>query len=325
MQQGTTLGIDVAKNVFQLHGVNDRGKVVLHKRLSRHKVLSFIAKLPACLIGMEASGGTHYWARAFTKLGHEVKRMAPQFVKPYVQGNKNDYNDAAAICEAVRRPRMRFVPIKSVAHQDMQALHRIRERHIKMRTALVNQIRGLLSEYGIVMPKGVSQVRHKLPFILEDADNGLSWAAREWLPSLQAELGRLDEQIQSTTGKIEQVFASDEACQRLAQLRGIGPLTATALVAAVGDGRGFKNGRQLAAWLGLVPRQNSTGGKPTLLGISKRGNSYLRKLLVHGARSVLHNLRGKTDAWSCWLKGVEERRGKNRACVAHANKVARVA
>ena len=325
MQQVTTLGIDVAKNVFQLHGVNDRGQTVLQKRLSRNKVLAFITKLPACLIGMEASGGAHYWAREFTKLGHEVKLMAPQFVKPYVQGNKNDDNDAAAICEAVSRPRMRFVPIKSVVQQDMQALHRIRERQLKVRTALVNQIRGLLSEYGIVMPKGVAQVRYKLPFILEDADNGLTWVAREWLQSLQAELRLIDEQVQATTHKIEQVFASDEACQRLAQLRGIGPLTATALVAAVGDARGFKNGRQLAAWLGLVPKQHSTGGKPTLLGISKRGNSYLRKLLIHGARSVVRHLKGKTDAWSRWLKGVEARRGTNRACVAHANKVARVA
>lgn len=172
MHQVTTLGIDVAKNVLQLHGVNDCGRPILQKRLARNKVLAFIAKLPACLIGMEASGGTHYWAREFTKLGHEVRLMAPQFVKPYVQGNKHDDNDAAAICEAVRRPRMRFVPIKSVVQQDMQALHRIRERRMKMRTALVHQIRGLLSEDGIVMPKGVSQVRHTLPWILEDADNG---------------------------------------------------------------------------------------------------------------------------------------------------------
>ena len=325
MQQVTTLGIDIAKNVFQLHGVNARGKTILQKRLSRNKLMAFIANLPACRIGMEASGGAHYWARECTKLGHEVKLMAPQYVKPYVQGNKNDDHDAAAICEAVSRPRMRFVPIKSVAHQDMQALHRIRERQIKMRTALVNQIRGLLSEYGIVMPKGVAQVRHQLPFVLEDADNGLTWVAREWLQSLQAELRLIDEQIAATTHKIAQVFVSDEACQRLAQLRGIGPLTATALVAAVGDARGFKHGRQLAAWLGLVPRQHSTGGKPTLLGISKRGNSYVRKLLIHGARSVLRHLKGKTDAWSCWLQGVAERRGTNRACVAHANKVARVA
>jgi transposase len=325
MQQGTTLGIDSAKNVLQLHGVNGRGKIVLQKRLSRNKVLAFIAKLPACLIGMEASGGSHYWAREFTNLGPEVKLMAPQFVKPYIQGNKNDSHEAAAICEAVSRPRRRFVPIKSVAQQDMQALHRLRERPIKMRTALVNQIRGLWSEYGIVMPKGVPQVRHKVPFLLEDADNGLTGEAREWLQSLQAELPFVDEQIEATTERMKQMFAADEACQRLAALRGIGPLTATALVAAVGDARGFKNGRQLAAWLGLVPKQNSTGGKPTLLGISKRGNSSLRKLLIHGARAVVRHLQDKTDAWSCWLKGVEERRGKNRACVAHANKVARVA
>ena len=234
MPQVTTLGIDSAKNVFQLHGVNGRGKIVRQKRLSRPKVLAFIATLPACLIGMEASGGSHYWARECTNLGHEVKRMAPQFVKPYMQGNKNDSNDAAAICEAVSRPRMRFVPITAVAQQDMQALHRMRERQIKRRTALVNHIRGLLSEYGIVMPKGVPQVRHKVPCILADADNGLPWAAREWLQSLQAELHLVDEQIAATTERIKQMFAADEAWQRLAALRGLGPLTATALVAAGG-------------------------------------------------------------------------------------------
>jgi transposase len=220
---------------------------------------------------------------------------------------------------------MRFVPIKSVDQQDMQALHRIRERQIKARTALVNQIRGLLAEYGVVMPKGVAQGRQKLPFILEDAENGLTMLAREWLQALAAELPALDQRIQETNTRIQRVFENHEACQRLAQLEGVGPLTATALVAAVGEATTFKNGREFAAWLGLVPRQHSTGGKPLLLGISKRGDRYLRKLLIHGARSVVRTVEGKQDGRSRWLQGLIVRRGKNRAGVAQANKTARVA
>jgi transposase len=321
----TTLGIDLAKNLVQVHGVDQRGHVVLTKRLPRAKVLPFLAQLPPCLIGLEASGGAHYWARELTKLGHMVKLMSPQFVRPYVQRQKNDANDAAGICEAVSRPQMRFVPIKSVEQQDMQALHRIRERQIKARTALVNQIRGLLAEYGIVIPQGVAKVRQALPALLADAENGLSWSAREWLWALAAELRALDQSIVETEHKIQRGFEHSDACQRLAQMEGIGPLTATALVAAVGDATTFKNGRQLAAWLGLVPRQHSSGGKPTLLGISKGGQSYLRKLLIHGARAVIRTVERKTDARSRWLQGVKARRGTNRACVAHANKTARIA
>ena len=323
--QITTLGLDVAKHVFQLHGVDQRGHVVLTTRLSRAKVLPFLAQLPPCLIGMEASGGAHYWARELTKLGHTVKLMSPQFVRPYVQRQKNDANDAAGICEAVSRPQIRFVSIKSVEQQDLQALHRIRERQIKARTALVNQIRGLLAEYGIVIPQGVAKVRHILPTMLEDAENGLTWDARAWLQALATELRALEQWIEETEHKIQQAFEHSEACQRLAQMEGIGPLTATALVAAVGDATTFKNGRQLAAWLGLVPRQHSSGGKPTLLGISKGGQTYLRTLLIHGARAVIQRMKGKTDARSRWLQGIQARRGTNRACVAHANKTARIA
>jgi transposase len=325
MAQVTTLGIDIAKNVVFVHGVDAHGHVVVTKRLARPKVLPFVAQLPPCLIGMEASGGAHYWAREFTKLGHTVKLMPPQFVKPYVQSQKNDPNDAAGICEAVERPRMRSVPVKSVPQQDMQALHRIRERQIKARTALLNQIRGLLAEYGIVIPQRASQVRHKVPYILEDAENGLTATAREWLQTLAEELQALDQRITATDQHIERLFAADEACQRLAQLAGIGPLTATALVAAVGDATDFKNGRQFAAWLGLVPRQHSTGGKTTLLGMTKRGNRYLRTLLIHGARAVLRVVDRKTDPRSRWLQGVKARRGKHCASVAQANKTARIA
>jgi transposase len=323
--QMTTLGIDIAKQVFQLHGVDQRGHVVLTKRLSRAKVLPFMAQLPPCLIGMEASGGAHYWAREFIKLGHTVKLMSPQFVRPYVQRQKNDANDAAGICEAVSRPHMRCVPIKSVEQQDIQALHRIRERQIRARTALVNQIRGLLAEYGMVIPQGVAKVRQALPAMLADAENGLTWEARAWLEALATEWRALDQCLEETERKIRQVFERSEACQRLAQMEGIGPLTATALVAAVGDATTFKNGRQLAAWLGLVPRQHSSGGKPTLLGISKGGQTYLRTLLIHGARAVIQRVERKTDARSQWLQNLKARRGTNRACVAYANKIARIA
>jgi transposase len=325
MAQVTTLGIAMAKNVVCVHGVETHGHVVVTKRLARQKVLPFVGQLPPCFIGMEASGGAHYWARELTKLGHTVKRMPPQFVKPYVQSQKNDPNDAAGSCEAVGRPRMRGVPMKSVPQQDMQALHRIRERHIKARTAWRNQIRGLWAEYGIVIPQRASQVRHKVPYILADAENGLTATAREWLQALAEELQALDQRITATDQQIERLFAADEACQRLAHLAGIGPLTATALVAAVGDATDFKHGRQCAAWLGLVPRQHATGGKTTLLGMTKRGNRSLRTLLIHGARAVLRVVARKTDPRSRWRQGVKARRGKPCASVAQANKTARVA
>ena len=325
MAQVTTLGVDLAKNGVCIHGVDAQGQVLVQKRLARQKVLPFIARLPPCLIGMETSGGAHYWAREFTQLGHIVKLMSPQFVKPYVQSQKTDPNDAAGSCEAVARPRMRRVPVKSVAQQDVQARHRIRERQIKARTALINQIRGLLAEYGMMIPQRASQVRHKLPFVLEDAGNGLTGTAREWLQALAEELQACDQRLAATDSRLEQVFEAAEACQRLAQLGGIGPLTATALVAAGGDAAVFKNGRQVAAWLGLVPRQHSTGGKTTLFGITKGGNRSLRMLLIPGARAVLRGVDRKTDAWSRWLQGVKVRRGTHDASVAQAPKTARVA
>jgi transposase len=243
--QMTTLGIELAKHVLQLHGVDKHGNVVLTKRLSRAKVLPFIAQLPPCLIGIEALGGAHYWARELTKLGHTVKRVSPQFVRPYVQRQKNDANDAAGMCEAVSRPHMRFVPIKSVEQQDMQALHRIRERQIKARTALVNQIRGLLAEYGMVIPQGVAQVRQALPTLLADAENGLTWEARQWLEVLAAEWRALDHWLEETERKIRRVFEQHEACQRLAHMEGIGLLTAAEPIPLVG--RGCGNGWRKAA------------------------------------------------------------------------------
>lgn len=320
----STLGIDLAKAVFQLHGVNAQGQVTLTRRLSRKKLLPFLANLPPCLIGMEACGGAHYWAREMHKLGHEVKLMAPQFVKPYVKGNKTDGNDAAAICEAVSRPRMRFVPINTLEQQDIQAMHRIREQLVKNRTALANQIRGLLHEYGLVMPSGISRLRAQLPLILEEAENGLSDVARELINELYERLRTLDEQVAQSDRRIQQVFRQDERCQRLGQVEGIGPLIATAFLAAVGDAHVFHNARQLSAWLGLVPKQHSSGGKSRLLGISKRGDRYLRALLIHGARTVVQHAAQKSDARSEWINRLCQRRGKNITAVAVANKNARI-
>ena len=318
------IGIDLAKQVFQLHGVDNHEKVVLRKQLSRTKMLVYFQSLAPCLIGMEACGSSHYWARELQKLGHTVKLMAPQFVKPYVKGNKNDTNDAEAICEAVSRPNMRFVSIKTVAQQDIQAVHRIRNGLVKQRTAKINQIRGLLAEYGVVENKGVNVLRNALLSILEDAENGLSADFRILLEELRQDLITFDERISSLTEKINAIAKADEDTQRLQQIPGVGPITATALVSAVGDGKQFKCGRDLAAWLGLTPKQHSSGGKERLLGISKRGDAYLRTLLIHGARSVLRVSAKKTDSLNCWLQNVCDRRNKNIAAVALANKNARI-
>jgi transposase len=321
----TTIGLDLAKNVFQVHGVDEHGKAVLRKTLKRNQVLTFFANLPACLIGMEACAGAHYWARELIQLGHTVKLIAPQFVKPYVKGNKNDANDAQAICEAVGRPTMRFVPVKSVEQQDLQALHRVRSNLVKERTAKVNQARGLLGEYGIVIGQGVAHVRRRLSEILEDAENGLTSQAREMFADLGEQIMKLDEQVRTYQAKIEQICQASAACRKLTQVNGIGPLTATALVAALADGSAFDQARQVPAWLGLTPKQDSSGGKAKLLGISKRGDSYLRTLLIHGGRAVVKAAQGKDDAQSRWINELVRRRNKNIAAVAVANKNARIA
>lgn len=250
--------------------------------------------------------------------------IAPQFVKPYVKSNKNDANDAEAICEAVSRPHMRFVPAKSVEQQDIQSLHRVRSRLVSLRTGLANQIRGLLSEYGIVLPRHISQLRRGLPLILEDGNNELTAFSRSLFASLYEELMSLDERIGAFDEQVERVYRISEPCQRVAAVEGIGPLTPTALVAAISDGKAFKNGRQFAAWLGLVPRQNSSGGKARLLGISKRGDTYLRTLLIHGARAVVSRAKRKTDRRSLWIADKQRRLGTSKACMALANKNARI-
>jgi transposase len=318
------IGIDLAKQVFQLHGVDHSEKVVLKKQLQRTKMLVYFQSLPPCLIGIEACGSSHYWARELQKLGHTVKLMAPQFVKPYVKGNKNDTNDAEAICEAVSRPNMRFVSIKTVAQQDIQALHRIRSELVKQRTAKGNQIRGLLAEYGVVVNKRIDVLRKALPSILEDAENGISADLRMLLEELRQDLIILDQRVLVLSEKINVIAKGNEDALRLQQIPGVGSMTATAIISAVGNGKQFKCGRDLAAWLGLTPKQHSSGGKDRLLGISKRGDAYLRTLLIHGARAVLRVSETKTDSLSCWLQKLCSRRNKNIAAVALANKNARI-
>lgn len=321
----TTIGLDIAKSIFHLCGVNKMGRLLKKKQLKRKQVLPYLARLEPCLVVMEACGGANYWAREIKALGHEVKLIAPQYVKPYVKGNKNDYNDAEGIAEAAQRANMRFVPIKSVEQQDIQNLHRQRERIKKARTALVNQVRGLLAEYGIVINKGIAAVRTGLPGILEDAENGLTMRSRELFADLLEELRLLDERLKHSEKQIEASNRENEVCQRLDEILGVGPITASAAYAAAGDGKDFVNGRHFSAWIGLVPGQHSTGGKPTLLGISKRGNAYLRTLFIHGARAVLRHSANKTDRFSLWAQALLERRGHNKACVAVANKMARMA
>ncbi len=314
------LGIDIAKRVFQLHGVDERGKTILKKKVGRDHLLSFVRNIPPCLIGMEACGGSNYWARKFKEMGHEVRLMSPQFVKPYVKTNKNDAADAEAICEAVSRPTMRFVSLKSIEQQDIQALHRYRQRLVQQRTALVNQIRGLLTEYGIIVPQGITYIRKQLPQILENRGNELTKLGLEIFSDLYQELCGSDQEIKSLDKRINLLCQQNEACQRLAKIDGIGSLTATALVSAIGDVHAFKSGRHLAAWLGLVPRQYSSGNKQMLLGISKRGDSYIRTLLIHGARAFISLAKRR----SLWLEKLIERRGKQRSYVALANKNARI-
>ena len=320
----TTVGIDLAKNVFQVHGVDERGKAVLKKQLMRHQVLVFFSNMPPCLIGMEACGGAHFWARRLQAQGHTVRLMAPQFVKPYVKSNKNDAADAEAICEAVGRPNMRFVPIKNIEQQAALSLHRARQGFIRERTVQANRIRGLLAEFGLIIPQGIHHIARRMPEILEDADNELSDAMRALLARLLEHLQELNRQAQELEAQIIAWHRRSELSRKLEAVPGIGPLTASALVATVGDAKNFKNGRQMAAWLGLVPKQESSGGKTVLLGISKRGDVYLRTLLIHGARSVLCAAQCRKATVDRWVQGLLERRNANVAAVAMANKTARI-
>jgi transposase len=324
----TRIGVDIAKQVFQLHGVDHNEKVVLRRQLRRAQFVEFLSKLSPCLIGMEACGGAHHWARELSKLGHTVRLIAAQRVKPYVKNNKNDARDAEAICEALGRPSMQFVPIKTVQQQDLQGLLRIRAELVRQRTAKVNQARGLLAEYGVVFAKGIEQARKALPLILDEQGphgQALSASFRMLLQGLWQDLQGLDERVDALDGQLHQLGRDDEAVKRLCEIPGVGPQTAVALVVTLGNGSAFPSGRDASASLGLTPRQNSTGGREHLLGITKRGDSYLRTLLIHGARSVLRFAGNKTDGRSRWLMSLAGRRHPNIAAVALANKNARIA
>jgi transposase len=319
------IGVDLAKQVFQLHGVDRLGNVTSRRQLRRAQMHAYFKDIPPCVVGMEACGSSHYWGRVLSAYGHTVKLMAPQFVKPYVKSGKNDANDAEAICEAVGRPSMRFVAIKTAEQQVLQAEHRIRSRLVRTRTALSNEIRGLLGEFGLVIAKGTSPLRRALPLIAEDPDNGLTEPFKVLLAELADELRQIDARIDQHDRRIQAAARADDRIQRLMAIEGIGPISASALVAAVGDAAQFRCGRDLAAWLGLVPRQHSSGGKTRLGHITKGGDTYLRTLLIHGARAALNASVNKTDSRSRWAQALATRRNRNIATVALANKNARIA
>lgn len=320
-----TLGIDLGKNTFHAVGLDAQGAPVARRKFTRTQLLRWIANTPPSLIGMEACSGAHHLGHRFEAMGHRVRLMPAQYVKPYLKTNKSDFLDAEAIAEAVTRPTMRFVPLKTVEQQELQAEHRLRSLWVRQRTATVNQTRALLLEQGLTIPKMIGNFRRQLPRILEDAENGLSPRLRVLVDHLMQQVRELDVRIDAATQELTAHAQTEPACQRLLTVPGIGPLTATAIVAAVGNGQGFKRGRHFAAWLGLVPRQYSTGGKPKLLGISKRGNRYVRMLLVHGARSVLRTAPKRQDALGRWLQRLSTHTHPNVVTVALANKTARVA
>ena len=312
-----TLGIDIAKKVFQLHGVDRRGRLVLQRRVMRDQLLPVLSRVEPCTIAVEACTGAFTWAR-------KVKVISPHYVKPFVRRQKTDGNDAEAIATAARQPHIPLVPKKSVEQQDIQALHRARQRMVNHRTAVVSQMRGLLLDRGIAMGKSITRARRLIPEILANPANELTAMARETIGELDDLLVDLDRRIASFDRKITHVFRDSEACQRIARLKGVGPKTATAIVAVIGDGSVFRNGRHLAAWVGLVPRQYSSGDRRVLMGISKRGKQHLRTLRVHGARAVGRTAVNRTDPLNLWVNELRERRGYNRATVAVANKTARI-
>jgi transposase len=319
------LGIDLGKNVCSVVGLDGSGRVVVRRRMKRETVLAFTGQLPTCKVAMEACCGAHHLGRQLVGQGHEFRLMSPEYVRPYVKSQKNDDRDAEAIAEAATRPTMRFVTLKNTAQSDMQSLHRARERLVAERTALINQLRALLIERGIVVPQGRRKLERRLIDILSEESATLGKRIRELLADMQAEWQTLDRRITAFETEFALHAKTDDAARRLATVPGIGIINATALVAAVGDGRAFARGRDMAAWLGLVPRQATTGGKPRLLGISKRGNRYLRKNLIHGARAVLPKLVESDTPLGRWAKGLVGRAHKNSATVALANKLARIA
>ncbi len=321
------VGIDLAKNVYQLHGVDRFGKTLWKRRLKRHQWFKVLLDNtePGCVMGMEACASAHHWGRELQSRGYTVKLIPAQFVKPYVKSNKNDAADAEAICEAMSRPNMRFVTVKTVAQQDMQATHRVREELKVRRTAKGNQIRGLVAEYGLVAPKQLSSLRAAIPCWLEDAENGLTHYFRSLLQGLWDDLLALDDRMCEMDQTIKRLAKDNEDCVRLEQLRGVGPMISTALIATMGDARQYRKSRQMAAAIGITPKQHSSGDRDRLLGISKRGDVYLRTLMIHGARSAVASAKHKDDPLSRWVTGIANRSHPNVAAVALANKNARMA
>jgi transposase len=324
MKYINTLAIDLAKNMFQIYGSNKKETRFFSERCNRKQLRQNLVNYPRSIIGIEACAGAHYWARSWQQLGHQVKMISPQYVKPFVKTNKNDRNDAQGIYEAMRRPTMRFVPVKTVAQQDMLNLHNIYQRLVKERTALCNQLRAMLLEHGIVIAQGRAHLHKELPKILEDASNELSSFGRELVCDLQQELKMLDDKIQRYEQQIKQI-AEDDRCRRLQTIPGIGPMSASLFVATLAQGYRFKRARDVSAFLGLVPRQNSSGDKTRLGNISKRGNNDLRCVLVHGARAVLAHAKNSQDPNARWAYALSQRRGYNKAAVGLASKNVRIA
>ncbi len=318
----SVIGLDIAKNIFHMYTFVENKPV--KKKLKRVELLAFFANYPVSLVGIEACGSAHHWARELIKLGHDVVLLNARYVKSFVVGNKNDFNDAAAIFDAVTRPNKRVVTIKNIEQQDVQLIHKVRQGLIAKRTALVNQIRGLLSERGIIIPKSINKVREQLPLILEDAENDLTVLSREVFAEQYEKLTALDEEIKTQDRRISRLCNSNALSRRFLAVPGVGPMTASIAASDIGDGKGYQSSRDYAASLGVVPKQHSSGDRQIYLGISKRGNRYIRTLLIHGARAVLKNCSNKEDKLSLWLQALIERRGFNRAAVALANKNARI-
>jgi transposase len=317
------IGIDLAKNVFQIHGADEAGHVMLRKTVSRPKFIDFFRGLPPAVIGMEACASAHFWGRRLAELGHDVRLIPPAYVKPFVKTNKNDQADAEAISEAVQRPTMRFVAIKTPEQQAVLLLHRARSGFVKVRTACSNQIRAILSEFGLPIPAGISHVAEHAARLIDDTTNEVPAICRRLIAALLEHLAQLNMRVQAIEIELAAWHRESAISVRLAEIPGVGLLGATAIAASVGDARQFRNGRQLSAWMGLVPRQHSSGGKQRLLGISKHGDAYLRTLLIHGARSVLSRLKSKPEATESWRRRLLERNCMNLAATALANKMAR--
>ena len=321
----TTIGLDIAKRFFHVVCCNDQGRLVRKKMLKRTQVLAFFETQPSCLVALEACATSHYWAREIQKCGHKVKLIPPQHVKAFLIGNKNDYNDALAIAVAARQPHIKSVGIKTIEQQDNQAQHKARELAVRQRTALCNQIRGLIAEYGIILNQGVSNIRKNIPLMLDDETKSLSRAFKTILRQLQTQLKVLDSCIEGYGKLIVETVKNNDICQRVQTIPGFGPMVSSAYFNEVGNGANYRRGRDVSASLGIVPRQHSSGGKDTLLGISKRGNGYLRCLLIQGAKAVVSRANTKNDKLSQWINRLVQTRGHNRACVAYANKMARMA